>query len=113
VLVNTGWMSMFEQNRALFDSGEPGLDMSCIEWLHKHDISAIGADNHAVEAIAAMPPSGLPFHFAAIRDLGLYLMENLKLQPLADDRQYEFSFVAAPLPLTSAVGSPINPVAIV
>ncbi len=113
VLVNTGWMNIFAQNRTLFDSGEPGLDMSCIEWLHRHDISAIGADNHGVEVITTMPPSGLPFHFAAIRDLGLYLIENLKLQPLADDKQYEFLFVAAPLPLTSAVGSPINPLAIV
>jgi kynurenine formamidase len=113
VLVNTGWMNIFEHNRALFDSGEPGLDMSCIEWLHQHDISAIGADTHSVEVIATMPPPGLPFHFAAIRDLGLYLLENLKLQPLADDKQYEFLFVAAPLPLTSAVGSPINPLAIV
>lgn len=113
VLVNTGWMNVFEENRILFDSGEPGLDMSCIEWLHKHDISAIGSDNHAVEVLTSMPPSGLPFHFAAIRDLGLYLIENLKLQPLATDKQYEFLFVAAPLQLKSAVGSPINPLAIV
>jgi kynurenine formamidase len=113
VLVNTGWMNIFAQNRALFDSGEPGLDMSCIEWLQQQDISAIGADTHGVEVIATMPPPGLPFHFAAIRDLGLYLLENLRLQPLADDKQYEFLFVAAPLPLTSAVGSPINPLAIV
>ena len=113
VLVNTGWMNIFEQNRVLFDSGEPGLDMSCIEWLHKHNISAVGADNQAVEVITSMPPSGLPFHFAAIRDLGLYLFENLKLQPLATDKHYEFLFVAAPLQLKSAVGSPINPLAIV
>jgi kynurenine formamidase len=113
VLVNTGWMNVFEQNRILFDSGEPGLDMSCIEWLHRHDISAIGSDNHAVEVMTSMPPAGLPFHFAAIRDLGLYLIENLKLQPLATDRQYEFLFVAAPLQLKSAVASPINPLAIV
>jgi kynurenine formamidase len=113
VLVNTGWMNIFEQNRALFDSGEPGLDMSCIEWLQQHDISAIGADNQGVEVIATMPPPGLPFHFAAIRDLGLYLLENLKIQPLADDKQYEFLFVAGPLPLTGAVGSPLNPLAIV
>lgn len=113
VLVNTGWMNIFAENRALFDSGEPGVDMSCIEWLHEHDISAVGADNQGIEVIATMPPPGLPFHFAAIRDLGLYLMENLKLQPLADDKQYEFLFVTAPLPLISAVGSPINPLAIV
>lgn len=113
VLVNTGWMNIFERDRAMFDSGEPGLDMSTIEWLHKHDVSAIGADNHGVEVIASMPPMELPFHFAAIRDLGLYLLENLKLQPLADDKHYEFLFVAAPLQLTSAVGSPINPLAVV
>jgi kynurenine formamidase len=113
VLVNTGWMNIFEQDRALFDSGEPGLDMSTIEWLHEHDISAIGADNHGVEVMASIPPEGLPFHFAAIRDLGLYLLENLKLQPLADDKQFEFLFVAAPLQLTAAVGSSINPLAVV
>jgi kynurenine formamidase len=113
VLVNTGWMTVFEEDRVLFESGEPGLDMSTIAWLHKHDVSAIGADNHGVEVMASIPPDGLPFHFAAIRDLGLYLLENLKLQALADDKRYEFLFVAAPLQLTGAVGSPINPLAIV
>ena len=113
VLVNTGWMTIFEQDRTLFDSGEPGLDMSTIAWLHEHDISAVGADNHGVEVMASMPPTELPFHFAAIRDLGLYLLENLKLQALADDQRYEFLFAVAPLQLTSAVGSPINPLAVV
>jgi len=113
VLVNTGWMNVFEKDQTLFNSGEPGLGISCIEWLHRHDISAVGADNHAIEVIASMSQLDLPFHLAAIRDLGLYLIENLKLQTLADDKQYEFLFVAAPLQLTSAVGSPINPLAIV
>ncbi len=112
VLINTGWMTIFETDRERFNSGEPGLDMSTIAWLRAHDIAAVGADNHAVEVMAAIPPDGLPFHLAAIRDLGLYLLENLKLQQLASDRQYEFLFVAAPLQLTNAVGSPINPLAI-
>ena len=113
VLINTGWMNVFERDLALFNSGEPGLDMSTIEWLHKHDVSAIGADNHGVEVMTSVPPMELPFHFAAIRDLGVYLLENLKLQPLADDERYKFLFVAAPLRLTSAVGSPINPLAVI
>jgi hypothetical protein len=53
------------------------------------------------------------FNFAAIRDLGLYLLEKLNLQTLADDKKYDFLFVAAPLQLTSAVGSPTNPLAVV
>lgn len=112
VLVNTGWMTIFETDRERFNSGEPGLDMSTVAWLKAHDVAAVGADNHAVEVIEVIPPEGLPFHFATIRDLGLYLLENLKLQQLASERQYEFLFIAAPLQLTNAVGSPINPLAI-
>ena len=48
-------MDVFEEDRVLFDSGELGLDMSCIEWCYKHDVSAIGADDHAIEVIASMP----------------------------------------------------------
>jgi kynurenine formamidase len=40
-------------------------------------------------------------------------MENLNLEALAHDRQYEFAFVAAPLKFTGATGSPIRPLAIV
>jgi len=57
VFVNTGWMNIFEQERILSDSGEPGLNMSTIEWLYKHDVSAIGADNYGVEVVATMPPT--------------------------------------------------------
>lgn len=113
LLVNTGWMNVFETDRALYDKGEPGLDMSCVEWLHKYDISAVGADNQGVEIIEDFYQGSYSFHLATIRDLGLYLLENLQLQKLADDKHYEFMFVAAPLQLTAAVGSPINPLAIV
>lgn len=112
LLVRTGWMNIFEQDRERFNSGEPGLDMSTPAWLRQHDIVAVGADNHGVEVMESIPPDGIPFHLVVIRDLGLYLMENLNLEQLATDRVYEFLFAVAPLPLTSAVGSPINPLAI-
>ena len=41
------------------------------------------------------------------------LLENLKLEQLVADRAYEFLFVVAPLPLTTGVGSPVNPLALV
>ncbi|MEM7117227.1 MAG: cyclase family protein [Chloroflexota bacterium] len=113
VLVNTGWINTFDADREQFYAGEPGLDMSTPEWLRAHNISAIGADNHAVEVIETMPPDNLPFHQVAIRDMGLYLLEYLDLRQLAAAKAYEFFFVAAPLQLTNAVGSPINPLAIV
>ena len=113
VLVNTGWINRFDSDKAGFYAGEPGLDLSTLEWLKTHDVVAIGADNHAVEVIESIPPDLLPFHLVAIRDLGMYLLEYLDLRSLAADNAYEFFFVTAPLRLTGAVGSPINPLAIV
>jgi kynurenine formamidase len=112
VLIRTGWMRVFSENRALFDSGEPGLDESTLPWFRQHDVVAVGADNHAVEVLEKIPPEDLPFHRAALRDLGLYLVENLNLEELAADRAYEFFLVLAPLRLTGGAGSPLNPVAI-
>jgi kynurenine formamidase len=112
LLVRTGWLRVFEKDRALFDRGEPGLDLSTLPWLKRHDIVAVGVDNHAVEVLAAIPPDGVPFHRIAIRDLGIYLLEYLNLEALAASRVYEFLFIVAPLKLTAGVGSPINPIAI-
>ena len=48
--------------------------------------------------------------------MGLTIGEIFQLDELAEDcardRVYEFFFTAPPLPITGAVGSPINPQAI-
>ena len=87
--------------------------MSTPIWLQQHDVVAVGADNHGVEVMKTIPPDNIPFHRVVIRDLGIYLLENLNLEQLATDRVYEFLFIVTPLPLTSGVGSPVNPLAIV
>ena len=112
ILLRTGWMRVFSQDRALFDSGEPGIDESTLPWLKDHDVIAIGADNHGVEVLETIPPTDLPLHRYAIRDLGMYLMENFNLEDLAADKAYESLVIIAPLPLTAGAGSPINPIAI-
>jgi len=112
VLIRTGWMRVFYKDRALFDSGEPGIDESTLPWLKQHDVVAVGADNHAVEVLKRIPPDDLPIHRAAIRDLGLYLVEELNLEELAADKAYESFLVIAPLRITGATGSPLNPIAI-
>jgi kynurenine formamidase len=112
LLIRTGWIRVFAQDRALFNQGEPGIDESTIPWLKEHDVVAVCADNHAVEAFDAMPPARLPIHAAAIRDLGLYLVEYLTLEELAADKAYESLLVIAPLQLTGAIGSPVNPIAL-
>ncbi|MFN8488010.1 MAG: cyclase family protein [Caldilineaceae bacterium] len=112
ILLRTGWMHIFHSDRALYNQGEPGIDTSTIPWLKAHDIVAVCADNQAIEVFSEMPPPQLPVHAAAIRDLGVYLVENLNLDALAADKVYECLLVIAPLPLTGAIGSPVNPIAL-
>jgi kynurenine formamidase len=44
---------------------------------------------------------------------GIYILENLNLEELARDRRWVFGFVAAPLKLQGATGSPLRPLALV
>lgn len=112
VMTRTGWINVFATDRVRFNSGEPGIDASTIPWLKEHDVVAVLADNHAVEAFDSMPPAQLPIHAAAIRDLGVYLVEYLNLEELAADKVYECLLVIAPLQMPGAIGSPVNPIAI-
>jgi kynurenine formamidase len=114
LLIRTGWYTVFQKDRTLWEQGEPGPDAAGTAWFKAKDVIAIGADNAAVEAYVARTRSPLTprLHITAIRDLGVYLMENMNLEELARDRTYEFLFVAAPLNLTNATGAPFAPLAI-
>ena len=58
----------------------------------------------------------LPLHSALMRNLGVTLTEIAGSTTLAadcaEDGQYEFLYVAAPLKVVEGTGSPVNPVAI-
>ncbi len=114
VLVRTGWYKLFSEDRALWQTNFPGPDGSIIPWLKEHDVCAIGADQPSCELWDSMADGGgLPLHRYALRDLGVYILENLDLEELARDRVSEFLFMGAPLRLTHATGSPWNPLAFV
>ena len=57
-----------------------------------------------------------PLHQIAIPNLGLFLGEMWDPDGLAEacaaDGRYDFLLTAAPLPITGAVGSPVNPIAV-
>jgi hypothetical protein len=74
------------------------------------------SDNYAVEVRPSeLPPFRSPFHICAIPNMGLTLGEIFNLEALAADcaadGRYAFLLVAPPLPVTNAVGTPINPYA--
>jgi kynurenine formamidase len=95
----------------------PGLSFETLDWLQAKQVAAIATDTWAVE-VRPHDKEGvvLPFHWISIPIMGLTLGEIFSLGELArdcsDDGQYEFMFVAPVLPITGAVGSPTNPLAI-
>jgi len=112
VLVRTGWLEAWSAGLGASAPGQPGIGSSAVEFVRDHDISVVGADNSAVEV---MPFDGgvfLAIHIELLVKLGVPLIEHAYLAELARDEVYEFLFVAAPLPVTGAAGSPLNPVAI-
>lgn len=121
LLVRTGHLGWYYTlgKKAEFWAGAPGLGHSTVAWLHERQVAAVAMDNITVEvqpAEDAASGATLPLHGALLRDLGLTLGEMFALDELADDcaadSVYEFLFVAPPLRITGAVGSPINPLAI-
>lgn len=119
LLVRTGhipWYYTLKDKRE-FWSGAPGLGRTTVAWLHRHEVAAVAVDTVTVEVQPAENAGEyLPLHGALLRDLGLTLGEMFDLDPLAADCAadgvYEFLFVAQPLRIPGAVGSPINPLAI-
>ena len=119
LLLRTGWRTKYvrDGSRQEFMAGEPGLGVDSLAWLHHHEVAALACDNWAVEVLPGEDPEvRLPFHMVAIRDLGLTLGEMFDFDELADDCEadgvWDCFFVAPPLRVTRAVGSPINPLAL-
>jgi kynurenine formamidase len=97
--------------------GLPGLDASCLEWLHERKIAVLGCD--AVSDIAPSPygaEMGLPIHVGTLVIQGNHLIDNADLEALATacekHRRYEFLFSMAPLILERGTASPVNPLAL-
>lgn len=119
LLIRTGLLSDWATTGswlAVKERPQPGLGISCIDWLHDKGVAAIAVDNTAVEALGTGAALKGPFHMLALRDMGLHLGEYWFLENLAEDcarlQQYSFLLSAAPLPFENAVGSPINPIAV-
>jgi kynurenine formamidase len=120
VLVRTGDVGrrLRERSWGTFSAGDaPGLSFLTAPWLHERSIAGIATDTWGVEVRPnELPGSFQPLHLVMVVNMGLLVGEIFHLEALADDCAadgvYEFMFVAPPLPITRAVGSPINPQAI-
>jgi kynurenine formamidase len=114
VLIRTGWIRHWDDPAAYRgdQTGEPGPDASAAEWLAARRIAATGTDTIAYEA-RPRGGSALAAHGVLIARHGIHILEIVNLEELARDRVHQFLFVAAPLRIVGATGSPVRPIAIV
>jgi kynurenine formamidase len=95
----------------------PGLSFTTAGWLHSSEIAAIATDTWGFEVRPnEFDEAFQPLHQVAIPHIGLLIGEMWNLEELAADCAadgvHEFLLTAAPLPITGAVGSPVNPIAV-
>jgi kynurenine formamidase len=121
LIVRTNFLQLFhEQGEAFYEGfNEPGLVYSpeLVQWFQDMEIPNLVTDTIANE-VTMDPNNGvaLVLHSALMRNLGVALTEIADLEQLAadcaEDRQYAFLYVAAPLKVAKAAGTPVNPVVI-
>jgi hypothetical protein len=96
-------------------TGLPGLGVSTLPWLYSHDVAVLVSDvGQGVAPSEVSIPE--PIHFIGVVAMGMWLVDNADLGALAQvcrqQGRYEFLSVLAPLALTHATASPINPIAL-
>ena len=95
--------------------GIPALQAACLPWLRERDVAVIGADTGNDVMPAQYPSIGLPVHGVGMGAIGLWILDNPDYEELAETcarlNRWEFQVVIAPLKLSNATGSPVNPLA--
>lgn len=124
VLVRTGQLTRARRDIAAgrgwgdYAGGDaPGLSFTTVDWLYDTEIAGVATDTWGFEVRPnEFDHAFQPLHQVCIPHIGLYLGEMWDLDGLAADcasrMTWDFLLVAAPLPVTGAVGAPVNPIAL-
>ena len=96
----------------------PGFSFETLEWIKRTELAALASDTWGCEVRPNESEQGInqPWHWITIPIMGMTMGEIFYVKDLAEDcaadKVYEFLFVAPAIPITGAVGSPVNPLAI-
>ncbi|MCA1983255.1 cyclase family protein [Nocardioides nematodiphilus] len=116
LLVRTGWGRLWDAPHDFLshDAGVPGPDEAAAAWLAAHRPVVVGSDTTAFEHIPASEGHArLPGHRILLVESGIPILEMLALEGLAPVAPDVFTFIAAPLRLVGATGSPLRPLALI
>jgi kynurenine formamidase len=97
--------------------GFSGLHAECLPWLQEREISLLGSDGISDPMpFVGTPQWPFPVHQIGITAMGLHLIDNVRVAPLAERcaelERWEFLFTMAPLRIPRGTGCPVNPIAV-
>ena len=112
VLFRYGWAQLWGEP-AEYAGSTPGIGLEVAAWLVDKQVTIIGSDTSNTE-VAPNPDAALviPVHQELMMKNGIFNIENMTFEALAADEVYEFLFLANPLRIKGATGSPLRPLAI-
>jgi kynurenine formamidase len=120
VFIRTGWGPYFKSNPDLYKGNDsPGPSVGGAKFLIDHGARVVGDDTLTFEMRPPVINPGLPtfqifpVHMQVIADSGIYIIENLNLEELAEAKAYEFVVVVPPLKVLGGTGSALRAFALV
>jgi kynurenine formamidase len=120
LMVSTGRDARRRAARGRLDpigAGLAGLDPSCLRWLHDRRIAVLGGDGISDRMpFGTVPNWPFPVHQIGITAIGLHLIDNMHLEPLAmacaERKRWDHLLMVNPLRIPGGTGCPVNPVAV-
>lgn len=113
IIINTGFGQLWGQDNFRYFRTQPGLGIGAAEWLAQQSPMVVGSDTCCIEVNPNPDPNlSSPVHQILLVANGIYLIESLKLDELAEKGIREFAFIVEPLKLRGATGSAVAPVAV-
>lgn len=114
MLVNLGNAQFWNDTERYLNC--PGVSAGASQMLADKKVKAVGADNFAWDDMGhfeeEMHCNGPGQVILLVRN-GIYIFENLNLEPLVESGVDQFTFVAAPIRIKGATGGSVRPFALI
>ena len=112
LLFRYGWSSLWDKPDQ-YNHNPPGIGMAVAQWAAEKKVTMVGSDSWCTEVIPnPVPGQAFPVHQELMMRNGIFNLENMQLDGLAEDQVSEFLFIVTTIRFKGATGSPARPIAI-
>ena len=114
VLIRTGWGQYFGKDNARYlGEQSPGPGQDGAKWIIGKGARLAGDDTATFEKRPASYGKELfSVHMMLLTDNGIYIVENMNLEPLSAAKAYTVALVITPLKIQGGTGSPLRALAV-